>query len=390
VKADRAIVMISTSFPTGRDGSEAAGSFVSDLAEELARQAPVRVVAPGAAAGRDAWAQGVDVFRFEAPDQPLSNLKPWRPADLRAIRNVLRAGLDATRLAVRSGPTSLILALWALPSGHWARRVAGEAGVPFSVWTLGSDIWTLGRIPLVRQYMGRVLREAHCRYSDGIKLAQDTRAIAGREVEFLPSTRRIESLRIAPPRASAPYRLLFLGRWHPNKGTDLLLEALAALPDDDWARIESVEIYGGGPLEPRVRTDVASLQAAGRPVRAHGYIDKPAAEAAILLADYLLIPSRIESIPVVFSDAMKLGCPVVSMPTGDLTALVRTEPVCGVLASAISAHAFAVAISTALRASAAGFETGIAVQAARFDLEDIALRIHRSVEPGACHVTEND
>ena len=58
-------------------------------------------------------------------------------------------------------------------------------------------------------------------YSDGIKLAEDTRRIAGREVQFLPSTRRIGRVRSEPPRAAAPYRLLFLGRWHPNKGIDL-------------------------------------------------------------------------------------------------------------------------------------------------------------------------
>ncbi len=45
----------------------------------------------------------------------------------------------------------------------------------------------------------------------------------------------------------APYRLAFLGRWHPNKGTDLLLDALHQLRDEDWHRIEAVRIAGGAP-----------------------------------------------------------------------------------------------------------------------------------------------
>ena len=174
-----AIVLVTTSFPIHGDGSEAAGSFVSDLTEELARREPVRVVAPGATSAREQWSVGVEVFRFAAPERPLSTLKPWNPADLMAIHQVLRAGLDATRDAARAGATAHILALWALPSGYGARRAARESGVPYSVWTLGSDIWTLGRIPLVRGYLRGVLREARTCYSDGLRLAVDTRRIGG-------------------------------------------------------------------------------------------------------------------------------------------------------------------------------------------------------------------
>ena len=199
-----AIVLVTTSFPILGDGSEAAGSFVSDLAEELAKHLPVRVVAPGAHSTREHWADNVEVFRFAAPDKPLSTLKPWMPSDLLAIRRVLAAGEAATREAANAGPTAHILALWALPSGHWARRVSRQAGVPYSVWTLGSDIWTLGRIPVVRSHLRRVLRDAHTCYSDGLKLADDTRAICGREVEFLPST---ASSAPAPRRSSQRRRI---------------------------------------------------------------------------------------------------------------------------------------------------------------------------------------
>ncbi|MPT43185.1 MAG: glycosyltransferase [Klebsiella sp.] len=68
-------------------------------------------------------------------------------------------------------------------------------------------------------------------------------------------------------------------------------------------------------------------------------MSKPEAEAAIVHADCLLIPSRIESIPVVFSDAMKLGRPVVSMPVGDLPQLVGSGV--GILARQVSSQAFA-------------------------------------------------
>ncbi len=371
----RALVLVTTSFPIRGDGSEAAGSFVSDLAEELARHVPVRVVAPGPQSIREAWATGVDVFRYASPATPLSTLKPWKPADLLQTIRVLQGGGNATRRAVSAGPTAHILGLWVLPSGYWARSAARANGVPYSVWALGSDIWSLGRIPGIRSILRSVVRGAANRYADGLQLGNDAARISGRPFAFLPSTRRLEGHRTRPLASSPPYRLLFLGRWHTNKGVDLLLDALALLDADEWKRIASVEICGGGPLESQVKAGVDTLRAAGRPVELRGYLNKAAAEDAILRADYLLIPSRIESIPVVFSDAMKLDCPVVSMPTGDLPALVTSEPRCGVIAIEISASAFAVALSSALSQAPAEFSTGTRARAEQFDLGSAAQSV---------------
>lgn len=376
----RAIVLVTTSFPISGDGSEAAGSFVSDLAEELAKHVPVRVVAPGRSTVREQWSPGVEVFRYAAPGKPLSTLKLWQLGD---IARVLRGGARATRDAVNAGPTAHMLALWALPSGEWARRVSRASGVPYSVWTLGSDIWTLGRIPLIRNLLRRVLQQGHACYSDGLKLAEDTRRIAGREVAFLPSTRRIDARRERPLADTPPYRLLFLGRWHPNKGVDLLLDALDLLDDADWSLIAGVEIHGGGPLESLVRERVASLQVRGRPVEAGRFLAKQEAEAAILRADWVLIPSRIESIPLVFSDAMKLDCPVVCMPTGDLPALIANEPRCGVIASNISSASFAAALSIALLQAPATLSSGMILRAKRFGLENVARRILAGMGTGS-------
>lgn len=371
----RALVLVTTSFPIRGDGSEAAGSFVSDLAEELAQHVPVRVVAPGSESIREKWAVSVDVFRYASPEKPLSTLKPWKPQDFFQMIRVLRAGTNATRCAVAAGPTAHILALWVLPSGYWARGAARSIGVPYSVWALGSDIWSLARIPGIRTILRSVIRGAANRYADGLELGEDAARISGRPFAFLPSTRCLEGHRSRSLASSPPYRLLFLGRWHPNKGIDLLLDALAMLDADDWKRIASVEICGGGPLELLVKAGVGALRAAGRPVELRGYLDKAAAADAIIRADYLLIPSRIESIPVVFSDAMKLDCPVVSMPTGDLSALVANEPRCGVVASEISAPAFALALSSALSQAPAEFSTGMIARAEQFDLGSGAWRV---------------
>lgn len=370
-----ALVLVTSSFPISGDGSEAAGAFVADLVEALSEHIPVRVVAPGRHDKQEQWSTGVDVFRYATPDRPLSTLRPWHPKEAWSTLKVLNAGGRATEAAVASGPTAHLLALWALPCGEWARRAAARHGIGYSVWTLGSDIWSLGRIPLIRARLRTILRGAsHC-WSDGLKLAEDTRAIAGREVEFLPSTRRIDRVRTVPARTAPPYRLLFLGRWHPNKGVDLLLQALEFLADEDWGLIESVLIAGGGPLNDEVLRGVAALKAQGRSVVVTGYLERSAAEDAMISSDWLLIPSRIESIPVVFSDAMKLGCPVISTPVGDLPGLVASEPESGLLAESISPVHFSAAISRALRSSAQAFNAGVLKQKEAFDLGSISGRI---------------
>ena len=366
------LVVVTTSFPIAADGSEAAGSFVADLVEELAKFAPIRVVAPGPEAVHHQWARDIKVYRYAAPARPLSTLKPWRPTDAAWAGRVLRGGMMATHEAASEG-AGHVLALWGLPCGEWARRAAAARRIDYSVWMLGSDVWTLGRIPFLRSALGRVIRQASHAYADGYQLAEDAQRIAGIPVAFLPSTRRIDLRDPPPPRDQPPYRLLFLGRWHPNKGVDLLLDALELLGNEDWQRIERVEIQGGGPLEPLVRSRVEKLRIQGLPVEVGRYLAKPEAEAAIARADWVLIPSRIESIPVVFSDAMKLGRPVVAMPVGDLPRLLASG--CGVAGENVSADGFKGAIRAALRTPSGAVLEAVRGQALAFSVGSVAGRI---------------
>ena len=372
------IAIVTSSFPMTGDGSEAAGSFVADLVAELAKSVDVKVVAPGRDAVIQQWSERIEVYRYAAPPRALSTLKFWRPDDFLWIARVLRGGLRATRAATRGGAVHL-LALWGLPCGEWARIAAKERGLDYSVWMLGSDVWSLGRIPVLRSMLGRVVREAAHAYADGYQLADDARRIAGTPVRFLPSTRRIDVHDPAPPRDRAPYRLLFLGRWHPNKGVDLLLDALAMLGDDDWRLIESVQIQGGGPLDVTVRDRASTLMAQGRPVEVGRYLAKPEAEAAIAGADWVLIPSRIESIPVIFSDAVKLGRPVVVMPVGDLPALLDRYEI-GVRADDVSSAAYAGAIRAALRRQASSHAPALFACAREFDLGMIGASLIKSFQ----------
>lgn len=370
-----AIVLISSSYPWRADGSEAAGGFAAELAERIAEEMPVRVVAPGPTESQERLGPQLEVFRFAAPvGRALSTLRPWHPRDALTILRVLRSGLRSTMRAVAAGPTQHLLALWALPCGAWAQSASRRHGLPYSVWALGSDIWSLSRIPWVRGQLCRVLRGAAHRFADGIALAEETERLCQRPVAFLPSARRRANDPPPPLRTDPPYRLLYLGRWHPNKGIDLLIDALSLLGEEDWRRIEAVELAGDGPLAPMLRERIQALQAAGRPIECPGFLDRERALKALRRADFILIPSRIESIPLVFSDALAAGRPVLSMPVGDLPRLLR-EYACGLLARDLSAAAFAAALGDALARGPQGFAKALSRAAEDFDLQRIAAKL---------------
>lgn len=372
------LLLVSTSYPIAADGSEAAGGFVADFATAISRHMPVRVVGPGRSEDVERTTT-VPVWRFSAGRRPLSLLSPAKPWHWPAIAGTLRSLNTQVLAADADARIAHTLALWALPSGWAARSLKQARGVPYSVWALGSDIWSLGRLPIVDRVLARVCNDAVGAYADGLQLARDAEEICGRAFQFMASCRKLAGTRQSPVRRQGPFRLLYLGRWHRNKGIDLLFDALDLLDDRDWARIEQVHVAGGGPLAPMVHMRCSALQAAGRPLRLSGFLDRSQASAALAEADRLLLPSRIESIPVVLSDAMAYRLPIVSMPVGDLPALLSTGA--GWLSELVSAEAFA----RAVRASLTGghSETAVETLAARFNVDEQARAFARSLQlPG--------
>lgn len=342
------LALLTTSFPDSEDGSEAAGSFVADFAASLAKHVRVTVIAAGRQQSREVR-DGYCLQRFSCLRLPLSLLSPRKLGDWHAIVQTLRAGWRALEHAHQETAFDHVLALWALPSGAWARRLQRRYGVPYSTWALGSDIWGLGRQPILRSILRSTLRNARFRYADGVELVREVEQIAGKPCNFMASCRYLPRKRTQATACAPPYRVAFLGRWHPNKGADLLIEALQQLGDDDWKNIYEFRFHGGGPLAPQVEAGFRTLAARGCPVRLGGYLDREQAAELLAWADWLVIPSRIESIPVIYSDALQSGCRMLSTPVGDLTQLVPAAA--GVLCAEASAAALVATISASMSRS---------------------------------------
>jgi len=373
------VVLVTTSYPESSSGSEAAGGFVADFAQQLARYVQVTVVAAAAGATSVRTEGLLRVHRFAVRRWPLSTLRPLHPADWWPIYATLRDGHKSLREVVVTDRPDYILALWALPSGHWARSMLREFGIPYDVWALGSDIWSLGKVPFLRSYLRVVLKGANRRFADGLQLGKDVEKLSGVSCEFLPSTRNLPKQEVRDVAMSPPYRIAFLGRWHLNKGVDILLESLGRLTPEDWGRISEVRICGGGPLETEVRRMVGELQALGHPVSVGGYLDTVEATKLIAWSDYMMLPSRVESIPVIFSDAAQMGRPLVATPVGDLPRLFDQHEF-GILAVDTKIDGFANALIQALCTPPSRFQSELAAVAGKFDIAAIAARYAERLE----------
>jgi glycosyltransferase involved in cell wall biosynthesis len=107
---------------------------------------------------------------------------------------------------------------------------------------------------------------------------------------------------------------LALGRLHPKKGFDLLLEAVAATSG------VALWIAGDGPLRPSLERLAASLGIAGR-VAFLGWREDVAALFA--RADLFVCPSRVEPLGNVVIEAWSAGLPVVATASDGPAALIE-------------------------------------------------------------------
>jgi glycosyltransferase involved in cell wall biosynthesis len=141
-----------------------------------------------------------------------------------------------------------------------------------------------------------------------------------KRIDYLPNFVPDASVAALPPssdtRSSDAPLALALGRLHPNKGFDQLLEALAE------ARQVHLWIAGDGPLRPHLERLAESLGIADR-VRFLGWReDVPALLAA---ADLLVCPSLHEPLGNVVIEAWSAGLPVVAAASDGPAALIEDD-----------------------------------------------------------------
>ena len=116
-----------------------------------------------------------------------------------------------------------------------------------------------------------------------------------------------------------PLKLLYLGRLSVEKGTDVLLSALAALPPD--FRFE-LSVVGEGPERKKLQEQAVDL-GLDNGVRFEGF--RTNIGDYLAAADALIMPSRTEGLPMTLVEAAAFGKPVIGSDVGGIPDIVEHE-----------------------------------------------------------------
>lgn len=310
------------------EGASAAGLFVSSFAHTLrdaGNEVFVFTSQRGGIDGESGLAlQGLKVKWFPwKGDKLLGHLNIFNPKEMTLLLRYLHNGQRELLDYVKEKNIEYCLAFWAFPAGYFARLVKNKLGIPYAVWALGSDIWTYSKWPIARKIIKRVLISADHVYADGFKLCEDVRALSKVECAFLPSTRDLPQCTTCHCEGQGPEaisKFLYIGRFEKAKGVDLLFDAIRGLKQrtSDF----HVFAFGGGRLHKEIETKL-SQWSLDREVTLGGYINVEEAAKFLYNCDCMIIPSRKESIPIIYSDGLKAGIDMITSDAGDFGRLYR-------------------------------------------------------------------
>ena len=195
--------------------------------------------------------------------------------------------------------------------GWWAAARAVPPGTPL----VASEHGSVASVPVDR------LRAALLRVDLMFAHGPSTRALysdLGVEPERMRvGVSAIDGIDARPLRGLPEPRLVFAGRLHAEKGPDLLIEALALLPDPP-----PTLILGAGPLDRRLRR-LVRRHGLSRVVRFLGW--HPDAPRVIAGSSACVVPSRHDAWSQTAVIAMGLGVPVVATAVEGLPATLGSN-----------------------------------------------------------------
>jgi glycosyltransferase involved in cell wall biosynthesis len=325
------ICIITSSFPSRPDDTVQAPFLIDFIGELKKRGHTVFVFTQDREGDKEEFLGGIKIkwFPWIKSKTPLVQLNPFNPLDLFRIANLFYRGKTTLPAFIRENRIEACLALWILPSGYFANQAFRHMKIPYSIWSLGSDIYRYGSNPFLYPMMRRIIREAKGVFADGFDLSKRVEELFGRKCFFLATTRTIEKIGPEKPRElEDPYRFLFVGRIEKVKGIDLLLESMV------WLKEEALSVHltvvGRGGMEEWARSFVEE-RGLGRHITWMGNVSDETLASLYESSDCVVIPSRSESIPVVFSEALRFNKEMIVTDVGDMGMLGRQYEVARVV-----------------------------------------------------------
>ncbi len=317
---NKKICLITNRYPIYPD--DVASPFVRDFHLGLKEKgAEISVFTPYYQSEKVDGTEDVVRFRWLGERKVVGSLNLFNPKEMIQLLSFMRNGKRRLFEHLRNTSPDSCLALWALPSGWFAYQAKRKLGIPYSVWCLGSDIYIWAKRPILRGLIQKVLQEADHLFADGFDLKEKVEKLSGKKCTFLPSLRKLpEGFEGKEQLDALRFNFLYLGRWEKGKGLDDLIRSFDVLAH----KLSTVNLYilGWGSYEKEMRKQIINLKLEEH-IKIVGKVSTSSVANYLEQADCVVIPSRSDSIPLVFSEALQMGTPLIVTDVGDMGYLVK-------------------------------------------------------------------
>jgi glycosyltransferase involved in cell wall biosynthesis len=286
--------------------------------------------------------------------------------------------LPSLRHVIRWRP-HLIHVHFAVPTGVVAWAVSVITGIPYVLTVHLGDV--PGAIPEQTAHLFRIVKPFTFpiwrRASRVTAVSEFVRQLAlasyDVEIEMLPNGIELIQCTPSPSAPNTPRRLVFAGRFNPQKNLFFLLDLLDRVVDLEWR----LDMLGDGDLMEAVRARLQGTRLEKR-VCLHGWVAPERVSEVMSQSDILILPSIVEGMPVVGVKALGHGLAILGSDIPGLADVVQNG-INGSLCPVNDSDAFERALRTMLmsddilrRMKAASREMAL-----KFDLQMITCRYEK-------------
>ena len=297
------------------------GRFTADLCRQLAQMGHDIRVQTGYGRGlpRVETEDGVTIYR---------NSLPRRARHTCSVREMglflLGALVPALRQA-RVWRPQVLHVHFAVPTGVLGFLIHFITGIPYVLSAQLGDI--PGGIPIQTDQLFKCLKPFTVpiwRAAAWVTVpSSQMRALAQQSYPGLPMEVVYNGVNLAgqplsPAAPHKPVRLIFAGRFSPQKNLPGLIQGLKQVKDLAWR----LEMLGDGPLMSAVKKEV-EVSALKPRVNFHGWVSPEQVAATMSQGDILLLPSLAEGMPLVGVQALAAGLAIVGTDIGGIAEVVR-------------------------------------------------------------------
>ncbi len=304
-------------------------------------------------------------------------------ASFLAMAGYILGAIPAALQEIRRWRPQVLHAHFAVPTGALAFALSRLTGVPYLLTAHLGDV--PGGVP---EKTGRWFRAVYpltppiWRAAAGVvAVSEYTRGLALNHysvtIDVIPNGVRLPEEGARP--VGDPPRLIFAGRFQPQKNLLFLAEALGRVADLPWR----CTLFGDGPTRAAVEARLRGLGLADR-VAMPGWVTGERVWQALGESDLLVMPSRSEGLPVVGVHALARGVAIAATRAGGLAELVE-DGVNGRVCEVGDQEGYAAALRWCLedRDRLGALKRGSRELAARYDIRRVAEAYERVLRKAA-------